>query len=315
MLSVNSLNVILDNKKNFFHILRDVSLNMERGEILGIGGESGSGKTVFAKTLMGLISNPVKRESGEIILDGEPLFRENSFRRIRGKKLSMIFQNPTASLNPVIKIGDQLVEAIRTADRGISKTDAHKKASELLKTVEIQYPEERMNSYPHQLSGGMNQRVMTAMALASEPELLIADEPTTALDVTIQKQIMELLLKLNRERDLSILFISHDIALMQQVAHRCIIMYAGEVMEEIDSKELTENRMRHPYTYSLKRCIPSLESEEKELYTIPGTIVKNTEDYSERCIFAERCFNRIDKCTKSKPELSLNRPFRCHNPL
>ncbi|WP_241654052.1 ABC transporter ATP-binding protein [Geovibrio thiophilus] len=295
--------------------MRDVSLSVQKGEILGIGGESGSGKTILAKTVLGLLSRPVRKLSGEIIFEGKPLETEKDFRSVRGKNVSMIFQNPTASLNPVMKIGTQITEAIRAADKSIGKAEARRKAEQLLREVEIDYPSERLESYPHQLSGGMNQRAMIAIALASNPELLIADEPTTALDVTIQKQIIDLLLKLNKEKHLSIIFITHDLSLMQAISHRCVILYAGEIMEKTDSENLRENRIRHPYTFSLKKCLPTLEEKNEQLYSIPGVIDKNTEEYDNSCVFHKRCFNRIDKCLTEKPKLTENRPFACHNPL
>jgi len=315
MLFINSLNIGIKNSEKNIHILRDVSLNIQKGEILGIGGESGSGKTILAKTVLGLLSLPVQKVSGEIVFEGKKLETEKDFRSVRGKNISMIFQNPTASLNPVMKIGTQIIEAIRAADKKISKSDARKKAEQLLKEVEIDYPAERLESYPHQLSGGMNQRVMIALALASDPELLIADEPTTALDVTIQKQIVELLLKLNKEKHLSIIFITHDLSLMQVISHRCIILYAGEIMEKTDGKALRENKIRHPYTYSLKKCLPVLDEKKETLYSIPGVIEKNTDEYDNSCVFHKRCFNKIDKCTAEKPKLTADKPFACHNPL
>lgn len=315
MLFINSLNIGIKNSEKNIHILRDVSLNIQKGEILGIGGESGSGKTILAKTVLGLLSLPVQKVSGEIVFEGKKLETEKDFRSVRGKNISMIFQNPTASLNPVMKIGTQIIEAIRAADKKISKSDARKKAEQLLKEVEIDYPAERLESYPHQLSGGMNQRVMIALALASDPELLIADEPTTALDVTIQKQIVELLLKLNREKHLSIIFITHDLSLMQVISHRCIILYAGEIMEKTDGNALRENKIRHPYTYSLKKCLPVLDEKKETLYSIPGVIEKNTDEYDNSCVFHKRCFNKIDKCTAEKPKLTADKPFACHNPL
>ncbi|MGE4497608.1 MAG: ABC transporter ATP-binding protein [Deferribacterales bacterium] len=315
MLFINGLNIGIKNSGKIIHILRDISLNVRKGEILGIGGESGSGKTILAKTVLGILSRPVEKLSGEIIFEGKSLETEKDFRSVRGRNISMIFQNPTASLNPVMKIGTQITEAIRAADKAISKTEARKKAEQLLREVEIDYPAERLESYPHQLSGGMNQRVMIALALASDPELLIADEPTTALDVTIQKQIIELLLKLNREKNLSIIFITHDLSLMQAISHRCVILYAGEIMEKTDSKDLRENKIRHPYTFSLKKCLPTLDERKETLYSIPGVIDKNTEEYDSSCVFHKRCFNKIDKCLIEKPKLTEDRPFACHNPL
>lgn len=196
MLEIINLTIELKNTSNPFIILRDISLTLKKGEILGIAGESGSGKTILAKSILNLISKPVVKTHGIITLDGVTLEVENDFRAVRGSKISMIFQNPpTASLNPVFTIGSQLIETIRIHQPELSSVQARARAVELLTEVEIPHPEERLNTYPHQLSGGMNQRVMIAMALASDPEILIADEPTTALDVTIQAQIVKLLKK------------------------------------------------------------------------------------------------------------------------
>jgi peptide/nickel transport system ATP-binding protein len=315
MLSINDLNIGIKNSSKTTHILRSLNLELNRGEILGIGGESGSGKTILSKAILGLLSKPVEKFSGKITFEGKVLETEKDFRQIRGKHISMIFQNPTSSLNPVMKIGAQIIEAIRAADKNITKQEARKKAENLLKEVELDYPSERLESYPHQLSGGMNQRVMIAMALASDPELLIADEPTTALDVTIQKQIIELLLKLNREKGLSIIFITHDLSLMQSISHKCIILYAGEVMEIATAKQLRENQMHHPYTYSLKKCLPTIDGQGKELYSIPGMIGKNTDEYDNSCVFHKRCFNKTEKCTTEKPRITPEKPYACVNPI
>jgi peptide/nickel transport system ATP-binding protein len=315
MLSINDLNIGIKNSSKTTHILRSLNLELNRGEILGIGGESGSGKTILSKAILGLLSKPVEKFSGKITFEGKVLETEKDFRQIRGKHISMIFQNPTSSLNPVMKIGAQIIEAIRAADKNITKQEARKKAENLLKEVELDYPSERLESYPHQLSGGMNQRVMIAMALASDPELLIADEPTTALDVTIQKQIIELLLKLNREKGLSIIFITHDLSLMQAISHKCIILYAGEVMEIATAKQLRDNQMHHPYTYSLKKCLPTIDGQGKELYSIPGMIGKNTDEYDNSCVFHKRCFNKTEKCTTEKPRITPEKPYACVNPI
>lgn len=305
MLKVNNLNVELIDKNRQFIILRDISFELKRGEILGIAGESGSGKTILAKTIMNLISKPVVKTSGEIILDGEELSSEKDFRKIRGSKISMIFQNPTASLNPVFTIGNQLTETIMLHSK-MNRQEALKKAEKLLEEVEIPHPKERLNSYPHQLSGGMNQRVMIAMALASEPELLIADEPTTALDVTIQQQIVSLIKRINRERELSVIFITHDLALLQQVADESFIMYAGEIMERVSSEQLKANSMAHPYTISLKSCVPNIKEQKEFLNTIRGSITLNSSEFDNSCIFHERCDKAFDRCLSEKPKFQNN---------
>jgi oligopeptide/dipeptide ABC transporter ATP-binding protein len=303
MLEVNRLTIELKDTSNPFIILRDVSFRLSRKQIIGIAGESGSGKTILAKSILNLISKPVVKTAGRIFLDGEELITEKDFRNIRGRKISMIFQNPTASLNPVFTIGDQLVETIRL-HRDISAKDAEILAEKLLAEVEIPHPKERLRSYPHQLSGGMNQRVMIALALASEPEILIADEPTTALDVTIQEQIVALIKKLNVEKNLTVIFISHDLSLLTQTAEENYIMYAGEIMERISSDELRCGRAKHPYTRNLQNCVPKLGDTRDYLNTIKGTITFNSPEFDNACIFHPRCERADDKCRTSKPEFT-----------
>jgi oligopeptide/dipeptide ABC transporter ATP-binding protein len=301
MLEVKDLRVELESKKSGFIILRDVSFTLNKGDIIGIAGESGSGKTILAKTIMNLISKPVLKTAGEIILDGSKLETEKDFRAIRGEKISMIFQNPTASLNPVYTIGNQLVETIRIHNPNVSHNEAEKRAEKLLTEVEIPHPKERLKSYPHQLSGGMNQRVMIAMALASDPEILIADEPTTALDVTIQMQIVELIKKLNREKQLSVIFITHDLSLLAQAADNSFIMYAGEVMEKVSAEQLRSGTMRHPYTRNLQSCVPRIDDNREFLNTIKGTITFNSSEFDSACIFHPRCEKATEKCRSEKP--------------
>lgn len=312
MLEVKNLTIELKAPSNNFIILRDISFSLNKGEILGIAGESGSGKTILAKTILNLIKKPVVKTAGEIILNGGKLETEKDFRAVRGEQISMIFQNPTASLNPVYTVGNQIVEVIRAHDRKISVKDAEKRAEELLAEVEIPHPKERLKSYPHQLSGGMNQRVMIAMALASDPEILIADEPTTALDVTIQAQIVELIKKLNREKELSVIFITHDLALLSQVAEESYIMYAGELMERLTADQLKSDGMRHPYTRNLRSCVPKIGDNREYLNTIQGTITFNNKDFDNACIFHPRCDRASDKCRTEKPPFTNG--FSCFYP-
>lgn len=314
MLKIDNLTVELISGNTKTYILRDISLNLAHGEILGIAGESGSGKTVLSKTLMGLIQFPLVKTEGKISIKGKTHKNLNELKSYRGNFLSMIFQNPTASLNPVFTIGYQLTESIMIHNN-YSKQDAMKQAVKLLQEVEIDYPEERMKSYPHNLSGGMNQRVMIALALSTNPEVLIADEPTTALDVTIQAQIIDLLLKLNREKNISIVFISHDLSLLESVAHNLIVFYAGEIMEKLPSKELKKGNIRHPYTFALKSCVPDLRKKSEFLYSIPGTIKMNTIEDDNRCIFYKRCDHATNICEKQKPSFKNGINYKCHNPL
>jgi peptide/nickel transport system ATP-binding protein len=312
MLLVKNIFVELKRKKQHFYILRDVSLSLNKGEILGIAGESGSGKTILSKTILGLIKPPIFKTHGEIWLNGKNIVNNYEFQNIRGKHISIILQNPVSSLNPVVTIGKQLIETIRLHHKNLSHEEAKKYAVQLLKEVEIDYPEERLNNYPFNLSGGMNQRVMISLALACNSDILIADEPTTALDVSIQAQILNLIKNLQKKRNLSILFISHDISLLSKIANRIVILYAGEVMEYI-KPPFTLKNVRHPYTFSLFKCIPTLENLDDALYTIPGTIIKNSPLLDNSCIFYPRCFNRIEICKMKKPLLTEN--YYCFNPL
>ncbi len=311
MLKAENLTIELKKDKEQFYILRDFSLHIKKGEIFGLAGESGSGKSVFAKSILGLNKPPVYKTNGSITVDNIELNTEKDYKSIRGKKVSMIFQNPQSSLNPVMTIGSQLIESIMLHNKNINKKDAKLKAIELLESVEIDNAEERISSYPHQLSGGMNQRVMIAIALASSPDILIADEPTTALDVTIQEQIIKLIKKLNKDNNLTILFISHDLALLASICSRIAVLYSGELMEIMPAEDLINNQEKHPYTYALKQCIAQIGHKD-DLVTIKGFIQKNNFLYNEKCIFADRCNNSIDICYKSKPIYSKG--YKCHNP-
>lgn len=311
MLQVNNLTVELKSDKENFYILRDFSIHINKGEIFGLAGESGSGKSVFAKCILGLNKAPIYKTGGEIIVDGLNIYDKKNYKLIRGKKVSMIFQNPQSSLNPVMTIGRQLIETIRLHNKKISKNEAYNTAIALLKDVEIDMAEERLNSYPHQLSGGMNQRVMIAIALATNPDLLIADEPTTALDVTIQAQIIKLIQKLNKAKNLTTLFISHDLALLASICDNIAVLYSGELMEIVKAKDLASGKEKHPYTNALKKCIAQIGNKE-ELTTIKGFIEKNNFLYNEKCIFADRCSSSIDVCCHKKPVFSNG--YKCHNP-
>lgn len=312
MLEIRNLKVELKNEGNEFYILRNVNLALGEGQIMGLAGESGSGKSVMAKTVLGIISKPIEKTGGEIIIDGKILATEKDFATVRGKKISMIFQNPSGSLNPVLTIGAQLSETVRLYDKKISKKDALKKCEELLKSVEIDLPKDRLGAYPHQLSGGMNQRVMIALALAANPDIIIADEPTTALDVTIQEQIIKLLYKLNKDKNLSILFISHDLSLLERICGKIAVLYSGELMEILTAEALRDNSPRHPYTKALKSCIPEI-GVKKSLTTIKGSIGRNDSTKDSMCIFADRCTFAVDICFKEKP--AFNGSFACHKPF
>ncbi len=312
MLKVENLTIKLKSESDEFYILRDFSIDLKKGEILGLAGESGSGKSVFAKSILGLNRPPIYKTAGNIIIDNNILLKDIDYKNIRGKKVSMIFQNPQSCLNPVITIGSQLIETILLHNKSLNKKEAKNMAIKLLQDVEIDFPADRLKSYPHQLSGGMNQRIMIAIALASNPDILIADEPTTALDVTIQSQIITLIKKLNQEKKLSIIFISHDLALLSAICDRVAILYSGELMEVISKHDLINNQEKHPYTHALKSCIPKI-GDKRQLTTIKGVIQKNNSSYNEKCIFSDRCDSKIDLCIRKKPIFNNN--ISCHNTL
>ncbi len=295
---------------------------MFKGKSLGIVGESGSGKSVTALSVMKLIPNPPGIiAGGEILFNGEDIVKksEAEMRKLRGNKISMIFQEPMTSLNPVFTIGNQIEEVIKL-HQDVSKKDATNKAIEMLELVGIPVPAKRINEYPHQLSGGMRQRVMIAMALACNPEVLIADEPTTALDVTIQAQILELMKKLQDEIGMGIIMITHDLGVVAETCHDVAVMYCGEIVEKADVKTLFNNP-KHPYTRGLMDSIPSFDStlneQRTKLKTIEG-MVPSLFNLPEGCYFQDRCFNVKAECRKSRPKqtiLEKDHFVSCFNPL
>ena len=277
----------------------DVSFSIQRGSTLALVGESGSGKSVTSLSIMRLVQQPGKITAGEIVFDGRDLLKisEEQMRRLRGREIAMIFQDPMTSLNPVYTVGDQIAEAIELHER-LSRKQAWTKAVEIMKRVKIPDAERRATDYPHQLSGGMRQRVMIAMALSCRPKLLIADEPTTALDVTIQAEILELLKSLRDDFELSMLLITHDLGVVAETAHRVAVMYAGRIVEEAPVRQIFREP-RHPYTEGLLRSVPSLTEEgikRRRLETIEGN-VPNLLHLPEGCKFAPRCAYVIDECT------------------
>jgi peptide/nickel transport system ATP-binding protein len=284
----------------------DVSLVVNRGEVLGLVGESGCGKSVTSLSIMRLISQPGRVIAGEIIFDKEDLLTlsEKRMMDIRGNRISMIFQQPQSSLNPVFRIGNQLAEVI-ILHQDVNKDEANRRVIELLRMVGIPEPEARANAYPHELSGGMAQRVMIAMALACVPELLIADEPTTALDVTIQAQILDLMRNLRSKTDTAIILITHDLGVVAEMCDRVNVMYAGRIVETAYVNELFQHP-KHPYTDALIGSTPVLGETDKELTTIPGS-VPNLINLPPGCKFAPRCYarieNNLEKCTQEEPQL------------
>ncbi|MBH0171412.1 MAG: ABC transporter ATP-binding protein [Bacillota bacterium] len=279
-----------------------VDFHVNPGEVLGIVGESGCGKSVTSLSVMGLVPTPPGKIEGEILFKGENLASapERRMRQIRGNEIGMIFQEPMTSLNPVITIGEQLIESLRI-HRKWSKKEAMGKAIEMLKLVGLPRAEELVKEYPHQLSGGMRQRVMIAMAMICDPKLLIADEPTTALDVTIQAQILDLMKRLNKETDTAIMMITHDLGVVAEMCERVVVMYAGKVVEEGEVKTIFQNP-KHPYTVGLIRSVPDMREKVGRLYSIPGNVPKPG-SITTGCSFAPRCEHAGTRCISETPHL------------
>lgn len=306
LLEIKGLKTHFDTRDGVVRAVDSVDIHVDRGEVLGIVGESGCGKSVTSLSVMGLIAHPGEIVAGEILFDGRDIvqMKKSELRSLRGEHISMIFQQPSGALNPVYRSGAQIKEVFEL-HREWAKDVEEEKVVEMLARVGIPDPETRARAYPHELSGGMAQRVMIAMALSCEPELLIADEPTTALDVTIQAQILDLIRELQQSSKTAVLLITHDLGVVAEMAHRVAVMYAGEIVEEADVKTIFHNPM-HPYTQGLIGSIPVLGVMKDELDTIPG-VVPSLIDLPASCRFASRCVERIqnqlDICTEQKPEL------------
>ncbi len=309
ILEVKNLVTQFQTENGPINAVRDVSFDVFKGRSIGIVGESGSGKSVTALSIMGLIPNPPgKVVGGDILYNGENIlnFSEAQMRALRGNKISMIFQEPMTSLNPVFTIENQIKEVLYLHQK-LSKKDALEKSIELLKLVGIPAPEKRLKEYPHQLSGGMRQRVMIAIALACEPKVLIADEPTTALDVTIQAQILDLMVKLQEEMGMGIIMITHDLGVVAETCHDVAVMYCGKIVERAPVKDLFNNPM-HPYTIGLLESIPSFDStlgnEKDRLKTIEG-MVPSLFDLPRGCSFQDRCSKVSSHCKDENSSLGL----------
>ena len=302
LLEVENLQTEFKVKRGTVKAVNNVSFGVEKGEILAIVGESGSGKSVSSLSVMGLIRNPGKVTGGKIMFHGENLVEKSKkeMNKIRGDKISMIFQEPMTSLNPVYRIGDQIMESI-LIHTDLSKKEARETAIKMLDLVGIPSPEKRMEDYPHQMSGGMRQRVMIAMALSCNPEVLIADEPTTALDVTIQAQILELIDELRNKIGMAVLLITHDLGVVAETADRVVVMYCGRIVEQADVKDIFTNPL-HPYTRGLLESIPRLEEDRDRLYMIKGVVPDPTK-LPQGCSFADRCENCMEKCKEHMPAL------------
>jgi dipeptide transport system ATP-binding protein len=310
-------NLVVEFPSNFgaLRAVDGVSLKVDEGEILGIVGESGSGKTVAMLAVMGLVPYPARVTADRLLLEGRDLLTmpDGARRSLTGKDVAMIFQEPATSLNPCFTVGFQIMETLRVHE-GMDKKAAQRRAIELLEQVGIPAPESRLTAYPHQLSGGMNQRVMIAMALACNPKLLIADEPTTALDVTIQAQILNLLLSLQRERGMALVLITHNMGVVAQIAHRVAVMYSGQVMETNATGALFSDP-QHPYTAALMAARPESRTGDR-LATIPG-VVPSLAERPDGCLFAPRCKYSTPHAVACRPDLRAwkNGLVRCHYPL
>jgi oligopeptide/dipeptide ABC transporter ATP-binding protein len=318
LIELRGLSVELRMRKRTVHAVNAVSLSLAEEETLGLVGESGSGKTMMSLAIMGLLPAPIgKVVAGEVIFDGSDLtkFSDSAFRKIRGDRISMVFQEPMTSLDPLFTVGSQIVEAIR-AHRDLGKREAKDLAVSMLERVHIPSPRERFDSYPHEMSGGMRQRAMIAMALILQPDLLLADEPTTALDVTVQAQILDLIAELKSELRMGVLLITHNLTVVREVANRVAVMYAGEIVEIAPAERLFEDP-RHPYTQGLILSIPT-GRRVSHLPVIPGRPPDLTRR-AEGCPFAPRCPHVTERCEREHPRLEAvsgagGHEFRCWNP-
>ena len=302
LLAVRNLVTVFDLARGAVRAVDGVSFDVGKGEILAVVGESGCGKSVTALSILRLISPPGRVESGEVLFGGRNLVTlpDDELRKIRGRSIAMIFQEPMTSLNPVFRIGDQVGEPLRI-HRGLSKREARQEAIRLLGEVAIPDPARRVDDYPHQLSGGMRQRAMIAMALACDPELIVADEPTTALDVTIQAQVLDLLRRLRDSRGLSVLLITHDLGVVAETCERAVVLYAGRVVENAAVRNLFESPA-HPYTRGLLASIPARAMRGDRLRSIPG-MVPPLSALPPGCSFAPRCPSAFARCTAEQPPL------------
>lgn len=301
LLSVNHLVTTFKTKHGEVRAVSDVSFSLKPGEICAIVGESGSGKSVTSMSIMRLVDRNGRIESGEIFFNGEDLLKksEKQMRTIRGKDISMIFQDPMSSLNPTFTIGFQLEEVLKLHHKEMSRADRHARMIEMLNMVGLSNPEQRLKQYPHELSGGMRQRIMIAMSLLCNPKLLIADEPTTALDVTIQAQIMDLIQDLSKKMNTAVILITHDLGVVASVADKVLVMYAGEIVETAEKSDLYYHPC-HPYTWGLLKALPRLNMTKNSLQPIPGStpdlLLKRDE-----CAFFQRCSYAMECCRQNPP--------------
>ncbi|MCF8060176.1 MAG: ABC transporter ATP-binding protein [Bacteriovoracaceae bacterium] len=318
LLSVKNLNINFTTKQGSLEAVRGITFHLKRGETLGVVGESGCGKSITNLALMGLLADNGLVLAEEILFEEQNLLKmtEKSWQRIRGKEMAMIFQDPMSALNPSFTVGHQIEETLKIHEPDLTKEEREKRCLQLLKEVGIPAPKERIKSYAHELSGGMSQRVMIAMAIACRPKLLIADEPTTALDVTIQDQILRLLKNLQTQYNMAMIFVTHDLGVVAKVSDKIQVMYAGEIVESGPTKTLLNSPV-HPYTRGLLRSLPSNKTSgfRQPLASIAG-IVPSLNNRPKGCQFAPRCEYRQDNC-QINPELTMkdeSRLFRCHFP-
>lgn len=303
LLQISNLKTHFFTKKGIVPAVDGVSISIPKSSIVGVVGESGCGKSMTAMSVMQLLQKPGRVVEGTIELDGENLLKysKEKMRNVRGDKISMIFQEPMTALNPVYTVGKQVTEAIRIHHPEIPKEKAKEMAMDIFIAVGIPEPEKRFKSYPHQLSGGLRQRIMIGMAMVCNPKLMIADEPTTALDVTIEAQILYLMKKLQKDRDTSIMLITHNLGVVAEICDYVYVMYAGKIMEQADTFELFKNTY-HPYTNGLMKSVPKITTEKQRLYNIKG-MVPNLMKLPKGCRFCPRCDNAIPKCFEQEPPL------------
>ncbi len=316
VLAINDLRTVFETHAGPIKAVDGVSLTVERGQVLGLVGESGSGKSVTGYSILGLVDAPGKVADGNILFKGEDLRNATPqrLRRIRGKEIAMIFQDPMMTLNPVLRIDTQMIEAVQAHTTSVSRTEALERAEEALAEVGIPSPKERLYSYPHELSGGMRQRVAIATAFINKPDLIIADEPTTALDVTIQSQILSVAQKMCETHGTAMIWITHDLGVVAGLADKIAVMYCGRLVEMGTADQIITDP-RHPYTHGLLKSVPGTHKEGERLYQIPG-MTPSILALGEECAYSARCSKRSAKCAQApKREVVFDRYLRCHNPM
>ncbi len=314
-LKVKNLTVTIHSRGKDYKALSNVEFEIHPGQIVGLVGESGCGKSLTSLSVIGLLPSAAKIEKGQILLNGQDLYSLNEEQRctFRGAKISMIFQDPMSALNPLMAVGKQISESYRIHHKMAGKKEAEEKALAMMEKVGLSRVKELYKEYPHQLSGGMKQRVMIAMALINKPDLIIADEPTTALDVTIQAQILDLLKELNEESDSMILLISHDLGVIREVCDQVMVMYGGKIVEHGDTKKVLQEPM-HPYTKGLLSSVPDPEKKDEPIFCVPGFVESLEQRKEEGCPFTGRCIEVKEECKKHCPELKRikDRQVRCN---